>query len=296
MSFALSFKSAKCILGNASAKAVLRCLCDYANDDGTNCRPSTETIALETECDRRTVFKAVSFLAENDWIKVFNKGRGARNFYAINVQKIETAYQQSRGLIEQVKFESGDKNDTRSSYKNATSNKNGTSSKNAPTVVSNLSESGDKNDTQLCQTLSIQSINNICTTNPELPLPEQEKPSISKTETVEKKKRQKKTKVPCPYNDDDAIPEEFLKVAQKHNIQNPQQLFSKMVMWCKANGKQYADYKAAFTTWCLNETKWKQKPQQSTNQGCFAYEPPDGFTEQYFLEGTKLDKNGDPVL
>lgn len=290
MSFALSFKSAKCVLGNASAKAVLRCLCDYANDDGTNCRPSTETIALETECDRRTVFKAVSFLAENDWIKVFNKGRGARNFYAINVEKIEAVYQQSKGIVEQVKFESGDKNVTTSGSNNATSIKN------APRVVSILSESGDKNDTQLCQTLSIQSINNICTANPELPLPEQEKQTISKTETAEKKKRQKKTKVPCPYNDDDAIPEEFLKVAQKHNIQDPQQLFSKMVAYCKANGKQYADYKAAFTTWCLNESKWQQQKPPNQTSKPFAYEPSGGFTDEFYMQGCKFDKDGNLIL
>ena len=157
MSFLLSFKAAKCTLGNSSVKAVLRCLCDYANDDGSNCRPSTETIALETECDRRTVFKAVSFLASNGWLKVISKGRGARNFYVINVEKIEAVYQQSKGIVEQVKFESGNKNVTTSGSNNATSSKNDTSSKNAPRVVSILSESGDKNVTQLNQTQSIQS-------------------------------------------------------------------------------------------------------------------------------------------
>lgn len=162
MSFLLSFKAAKCTLGNSSVKAVFRCLCDYANDDGSNCRPSTETIALETECDRRTVFKAVSFLATNGWIKVFSKGRGARNFYAINVEKIEAVYQQSKGAAEQIKFESGDKNVTTSGSNNATSGKNDTSNKNAPRVVSILSESGDKNVTQLSQTQSIQS-RNLCT-------------------------------------------------------------------------------------------------------------------------------------
>ena len=49
-------------------------------------------------------FKAVSFLATNGWIKVFSKGRGARNFYAINVEKIEAVYQQSKGAAEQIKL------------------------------------------------------------------------------------------------------------------------------------------------------------------------------------------------
>lgn len=283
MSFLLSFKAAKCTLGNSSVKAVLRCLCDYANDDGSNCRPSTETIALETECDRRTVFKAVSFLASNGWLKVISKGRGARNFYVINVEKIEAVYQQSKGIVEQVKFESGNKNVTTSGSNNATSSKNDTSSKNAPRVVSILSESGDKNVTQLNQTQSIQSDKPI-----------ESAPNFSLT-VQKKSKRQKKEKVPCPFNEDDPIPEEFLKVAQRHNIQDPQQLFSKMVAYCKANGKQYADYKAAFTTWCLNESKWQQKP-PNQNSKPFAYEPPGGFTEEYYREQCKFDKDGNLIL
>jgi len=107
MSFLLSRNAAKCTLGSPSAKAVLRCLCDYADDDGTNCRPSTETISLETELDRRTVFKAVSFLSSNEWLKVFNAGRGSRNFYALNVQKINNCFEQAKVTKEVFKSESG---------------------------------------------------------------------------------------------------------------------------------------------------------------------------------------------
>lgn len=297
MSFLLSFKAAKCTLGNSSVKAVFRCLCDYANDDGSNCRPSTETIALETECDRRTVFKAVSFLATNGWIKVFSKGRGARNFYAINVEKIEAVYQQSKGAAEQIKFESGDKNVTTSGSNNATCSKNDTSHKNAPRVVSILSESGDKNVTQLNQTQSIQSDKSI-ESAPDFSLTSPENQTISKPETVEKKpKRQKKEKGPCPYNEDDQIPEEFVKVAQKHNIQDPQQLFSKMVAYCKANGKQYADYKAAFTTFCINDkAKREKKSQNQFNASSFEYEPPGGFTDDYYRDQCEFDEHGNLKL
>ena len=183
MSFLLSRNAAKCTLGSPSAKAVLRCLCDYADDDGTNCRPSTETISLETELDRRTVFKAVSFLSSNDWLKVFNAGRGSRNFYALNVQKINNGFERAKATKEVFKSESGikfdtsnenatsDKKDTkssgkndtrykndtsnnnvtRSSNKNVTSNENATSDKNVSGVVTFLQESGSKNDTQLYQ-------------------------------------------------------------------------------------------------------------------------------------------------
>ena len=293
MSFLLSFKAAKCTLGNSSVKAVLRCLCDYANDDGSNCRPSTETIALETECDRRTVFKAVSFLATNGWIKVFSKGRGARNFYAINVEKIEAVYQQSKGAAEQIKFESGDKNVTTSGSNNATSSKNDTSNKNAPRVVSILSESGDKNVTQLSQTQSIQS-NKTIESAPDFSLTAPEKTTISKTETVAKKER--KPRSPYPFSENDPIPEEFLKIAQSYNIQDPQKLFKNMILWCKANDRPYKNWKAGYTRWCIKEVEFKKAKEQKTTSKPFAYEPPGGFTDEFYMQGCKFDKDGNLIL
>lgn len=171
MSYQLSFKASKCTLGSSSAKSVLRCLCDYADDDGTNCRPSTDTISLETEFDRRTVFKAIAFLSSNDWVRVYKNGRGSRNFYAINVQKISNGFEQSRILKEgfyaesSSNFVTSDKNDTSiknatscnikngttSGYINDTSNKFDTSNKNDTEVGTFLHSHSDKNDTQLSQ-------------------------------------------------------------------------------------------------------------------------------------------------
>ena len=226
MSFLLSRNAAKCTLGSPSAKAVLRCLCDYADDDGTNCRPSTETISLETELDRRTVFKAVSFLSSNEWLKVFNAGRGSRNFYVLNVQKINNGFEQAKVTKEVFKSESGikfdtsnenatsDKKDTkssgkndtrykndtsnnnvtRSSNKNVTSNENATSDKNVSGVVTFLQESGSKNDTQLYQDYTNTKSNIDARSEPvedELPLVEVSEVvetalTLSKQETVEK--------------------------------------------------------------------------------------------------------------
>lgn len=188
MSFLLSRNAAKCTLGSPSAKAVLRCLCDYADDDGTNCRPSTETISLETELDRRTVFKAVSFLSSNEWLKVFNAGRGSRNFYALNVQKINNGFEQAKVTKEVFKSESGIKFDT--------SNENDTSDKNVSGVVTFLQESGSKNDTQLYQDYTNTKSNIDARSEPvedELPLVEVSEVvetalTLSKQETVEKPK------------------------------------------------------------------------------------------------------------
>ena len=92
-------------------------------------------------------------------------------FYAINLEKIETEYQQSRELFKKAKIRSGDKNVTTSSSNNATGSENDTSYKNAPRVVSILSESGDKNVTQLSQTQSTNNnINTVDTTSPDFEL------------------------------------------------------------------------------------------------------------------------------
>ena len=283
MSYQDADKVRRLVVGNAAAKSVLRCLADCCNSETGQCNPSIDTISRETELNRKTVYKAIAYLEEKGFVRRERIVLNSSNNYVLNIDS--------------------DSRDTKNGTcpKNGStkigSTKNGTSPKNGLSVGPNMGRVVGPNLGHESVNESVkESVNNYIESAPDFSLTDQEKTTISKTETAEKKKRQKKTKVPCPYNDDDAIPEEFLKVAQKHNIQNPQQLFSKMVMWCKANGKQYADYKAAFTTWCLNETRWKQKPQQTSNQGSFAYEPPDGFTEQYFLEGTKLDKNGDPVL
>ena len=224
MSYQLSFKASKCTLGSSSAKSVLRCLCDYADDDGANCRPSTDTISLETEFDRRTVFKAIAFLSSNDWVRVYKNGRGSRNFYAINVQKISNGFEQSRILKEGFYAESSSnfvtsdkndtsiknatscsiKNDTTSGYINDTSNKFDTSNKNDTEVGTFLHSHSDKNDTQLSQySVNTQSdiytskkndsLTNSESVEDELPLVEVSEVvetalTLSKQETVEKPK------------------------------------------------------------------------------------------------------------
>lgn len=267
----------KLFVGNSAAKSVLRCLADFRNEKTGRCNPSTDAIAKETELNRKTVYKAITYLEEKGFIRRERIVLNSSNNYVLNLT-------------------AGADSPKNGSTKNG-STKYGTSPKNGLSVVPNMGRVVGPNlgHEPLNESVnepvnnSIESASNFSLTSPE-------KTTISKPETVEKKaKRQKNEKVPCPFNEDDQIPEEFLKVAQKHNIQDPQQLFSKMVAYCKANGKQYADYKAAFTTWCLNESKWQQKP-PNQNSKPFAYEPPGGFTEEYYREQCKFDKDGNLIL
>ena len=239
MSYQLSFKASKCTLGSSSAKSVLRCLCDYADDDGTNCRPSTDTISLETEFDRRTVFKAIAFLSSNDWIRVYKNGRGSRNFYALNVQKISNAFEQSRILKEGFYNESSSnfvtsdkndtsiknatrssiKNDTTSSYINDTSNKFDTSDKNDTEAGTFLHFHSDKNDTQLSQySVNTQSyiytnekndsLKNSEPVEDELPLVDASE--VVETEPTSSKPKKSKTNVTKPDDVSDDLWSDFL--------------------------------------------------------------------------------------
>lgn len=106
MSFVLSFKAGKLTVGSAAEKAVLRCLCDYANDDGSNCRPATSTISAETELNKKTVFKAVASLAGAGWIEVSSLN-GRQNFYQINAAKIEAAFLETKADKQQTNTKIG---------------------------------------------------------------------------------------------------------------------------------------------------------------------------------------------
>lgn len=127
----------------------------------------------------------------------------------------------------------------------------------------------------------------------ELPL---QRTTVSKTETVEKKskvKRQKKEKIPCPFKDGDQIPEDYLTTAKRYGVQDPQSLFDSLIAYCKAKNVEYADYKAAFTTFCINDkSKREKKSQNQFNASSFEYEPPGGFTDDYYRDQCEFDENG----
>lgn len=89
MSLILSFKVGKCYVGNRTAKDILRCLADYADDNGENCFPGRETIVRESEIHRNSFADALRFLEENSWIKVTRHQKNNSNSYSINVEKIE---------------------------------------------------------------------------------------------------------------------------------------------------------------------------------------------------------------
>lgn len=153
MSYALSFKAGKCFVGSSADKAVLRCLCDYANDDGSSCRPATSTISAETELNKKTVYKSLSSLSQAGWIEVSSLN-GRQNFYTINVTKIEEAFIETTD----EKRQTSTKNGTTTKFGTNTKNGTGSSTKNGTKTTTNFG-TGTKNGLQPVPNLVHNSVN-----------------------------------------------------------------------------------------------------------------------------------------
>ena len=287
MSFsAIRWALAQDSLDDPREALLLVVLADYHNDKTGQCNPSRDTLKKRARIgNNNTLTAKLSTLQKKGLIAVYSQN-GKSNCYRLKLES----------TLETESPPSSELNHLPSSELNQVQNCTRFRTEPPPSSELNHLPSSAVNHEPINEPIK-EPINNSIESAPDFSLTAPEKTTISKKETVEKKpKRQKKEKVPCLYNEDDPIPEEFLKVAQKHNIQDPQQLFSKMVAYCKANGKQYADYKAAFTTWCLNESKWQQQKPPNQTSKPFAYEPSGGFTDEFYMQGCKFDKDGNLIL
>ena len=287
MSFsAIRWALAQDSLDDPREALLLVVLADYHNDKTGQCNPSRDTLKKRARIgNNNTLTAKLSTLQKKGLIAVYSQN-GKSNCYRLKLES----------TLETESPPSSELNHLPSSELNQVQNCTRFRTEPPPSSELNHLPSSAVNHEPINEPIK-EPINNSIESAPDFSLTAPEKTIISKTETVEKKtKRPKKEKVPCPYNEDAPIPEEFLKIAQKHNIQDPQQLFSKMIAYCKANGKQYADYKAAFTTWCLNESKWQQQKPPNQTSKPFAYEPPGGFTDDYYRDQCEFDEHGNLKL
>lgn len=74
----------KLFVGNSAAKSVLRCLADHRNEQTGQCNPSADAIARETELNKKTVYKAISYLEEKGFIRRERQIRNSSNNYVLN--------------------------------------------------------------------------------------------------------------------------------------------------------------------------------------------------------------------
>ena len=66
----------------------------------------------------------------------------------------------------------------------------------------------------------------------------------------------KKPATRCPFGPDASIPPEYLEIAQKAGIGDPQQVFSAFVYHAIAHDRSLVVWPAGFRTWCSNELRY----------------------------------------
>ena len=98
MSYSLSDKVRFCKVGNKTYKAILRCLCDCADETGY-CFPSRATIIAEVECDKKIIAPALSFLEKEGWIVVRRNQKGNSNVYQINLDKLKSGTENGSTVV-----------------------------------------------------------------------------------------------------------------------------------------------------------------------------------------------------
>ena len=84
-----------------------------------------------------------------------------------------------------------------------------------------------------------------------------------KTNTVKAEAPKHRTTTPrkkpatrCPFGPDASIPPEYLEIAQKAGIGDPQQVFSAFVNHAIAHDRSLVVWPAGFRTWCSNEIRY----------------------------------------
>lgn len=84
------------------------------------------------------------------------------------------------------------------------------------------------------------------------------KPNTVKAEAPKRRTTtpRKKPATRCPFGPDASIPPEYLEIAQKAGIGDPQQVFSAFVNHAIAHDRSLVVWPAGFRTWCSNELRY----------------------------------------
>lgn len=273
MSFsAIRWALAQDSLDDPREALLLVVLADYYNDKTCQCNPSREALMKKSRIgNSNTLTTKLMSLQKKGLIQIFSKV-GKSNQYGLNITTFNTEVPSEVKHLQNL-----------STFNTEAS----------PTSELKHLPTSELKHEPINEPIK-EPINNSKESVPDFSLTAPEKTTISKKETVAKKER--KPRSPYPFSENDPIPEEFLKIAQSYNIQDPQKLFKNMILWCKANDKPYKNWKAGYTRWCIKEVEFKKAKEQKTTSKPFAYEPPGGFTDEFYMQGCKFDKDGNLIL
>lgn len=265
-----------------SERQVLNCLADWMiGDDAVVCWPSVETIAFETGCNRQTVMKATDSLKQAGLIT--KKRRLVNDEWRMHytlVGYVPTEWVNAeRPTLESTKnrkYEKPDfQNPVRTGNRTSESPKNRTSesadfrtleSTKNRTRTGNNKEDKERNKEVMCAPagapqppeMSDDEIADLLESVPQekgSPFPEKGSP-ISSAPKHRTTTPRKKPATRCPFGPDASIPPEYLEIAQKAGIGDPQQVFSAFVNHAIAHDRSLVVWPAGFRTWCSNELRY----------------------------------------
>lgn len=275
-----------------SERQVLNCLADWMiGNDAVVCWPSVETIAFETGCNRQTVMKATASLKQAGLIT--KKRRLVNDEWRMHYTLVGYVPSEwvntERPTFESTKNRKYEKPDLQDSVRTGNSAsespKNRTSESTAfrtlestetRTRTGNNKEDKERNKEDLCALPGARSaIAAVASAQAQTPYPEDfdqslfeeaqreaqlagEKPNTVKAEAPKRRTTtpRKKPATRCPFGPDASIPPEYLEIAQKAGIGDPQQVFSAFVNHAIAHDRSLVIWPAGFRTWCSNELRY----------------------------------------
>lgn len=233
-----------------------------ADDDSGECFPSAEDIAAHTRLNRKTVFAALKSLTEKGLIETKKRpGPGRRNLYRLCYERTENGTSQKWNVPETV-LSTSQKRDFQSTQ-NGTSNVPETVRE---TTIETTTESIRNQQEVMCAPsgapqppeMSDDEIADLLDSVPQgkgSPFPEKGSP-ISSAPKHRTTTPRKKPATRCPFGPDASIPPEYLEIAQKAGIGDPQQVFSAFVNHAIAHDRSLVVWPAGFRTWCSNELRY----------------------------------------
>lgn len=264
-------------VGNATAKHALLWLAFHANGRSGECFPSVELLMEEMEVgSKNTVKAALKTLIDAGLISSKREMKGnrvSRTFYCLNVDgSISDPSNIDGSIIDRSNIDADGSNfDGHGSISDRVMGQPLT-----PNKEVNKEENKERNKEVFMRTSGNSSaIAAVASAQAQTPYPEDFDQSLfdeaqreaqlagSKPNTVKAEAPKHRTTTPrkkpatrCPFGPDASIPPEYLEIAQKAGIGDPQQVFSAFVNHAIAHDRSLVVWPAGFRTWCSNELRY----------------------------------------
>lgn len=260
---------------------VLMALCWFVNEKkatGTTgaCWPSIKKIAAKAHVSELTARKSIKVLMEKKFITAHQPPGKVRVFY-VDFSRIK----ELAGVkdLEGVKDVSGVKDLEGGPLKML----KGRGERSLPPPLKDLEaeQGNNKEQNKESTRISMRTSGNssaiaaVASAQAQTPYPEDFDQSLfdeaqreaqlagSKPNTVKAEAPKHRTTTPrkkpatrCPFGPDASIPPEYLEIAQKAGIGDPQQVFSAFVNHAIAHDRSLVVWPAGFRTWCSNELRY----------------------------------------